>query len=173
MRAESTPDDPSNRRSGAWHDTVPKLAVAAAIIAVGLGVSIWWFALRPETPRIDADDAAQVALGQGVYQAQCARCHGANLEGQPNWRERLVNGRLPAPPHDDSGHSWHHPDEQLFGITKYGLGPYAPAGYESDMPAFEGALTDGEIAAVLAFIKSRWSAANRQRQEHVTAQSQR
>jgi hypothetical protein len=48
---------------------------------------------------------------------------GANLEGQPNWKERQANGRLPAPPHDASGHTWHHPDAQLFGITKQGSRP--------------------------------------------------
>ena len=88
-------------------------------------------------------DPAQLASGQKVYAQHCAVCHGARLEGQPNWRARLPNGRMPAPPHDDSGHTWHHPDEVLFGITKHGLvPPYAPPGYESDMPAFAGKLTD-------------------------------
>jgi len=78
------------------------------------------------------------------------------LEGQPNWRQRLPNGRLPAPPHDESGHTWHHPPQVLFGITKFGLAPYAPPGYESDMPAFAGKLSDDEIRSVLAFIESHW-----------------
>jgi mono/diheme cytochrome c family protein len=102
---------------------------------------------------------AKVDLAQGekLYAQQCASCHGANLEGQPDWRKRLPNGRFPAPPHDASGHTWHHPDEVLFGITKHGLvPPYAPAGYESDMPAFGGKLSDQEIRAVLAYIESRW-----------------
>jgi len=65
---------------------------------------------------------------------------------------------MPAPPHDDSGHTWHHPDAVLFGITKKGVvPPYAPVGYESDMPAFAGKLSDDEIWAVLAYIKSHWS----------------
>lgn len=103
-------------------------------------------------------DPAQLASGQKVYAQHCAECHGARLEGQPNWRARLPNGRMPAPPHDDSGHTWHHPDEVLFGITKHGLvPPYAPAGYESDMPAFAGKLSDAEIRAVLAYIESQWS----------------
>ena len=64
---------------------------------------------------------------------------------------------MPAPPHDESGHTWHHPDNVLFAITKNGLvPPYAPSGYESDMPAFRGRLSDDEIWAVLAFIKSQW-----------------
>jgi mono/diheme cytochrome c family protein len=103
-------------------------------------------------------DPAQLASGQKVYAQHCAACHGARLEGQPNWRARLPNGRMPAPPHDDSGHTWHHPNEVLFGITKQGLvPPYAPPGYESDMPAFAGKLSDAEIRAVLAYIESRWS----------------
>ena len=103
-------------------------------------------------------DHAQLALGQTLYVQHCAACHGARLEGQPEWRARLPNGRLPAPPHDDSGHTWHHTDEVLFGITKRGLvPPYAPPGYKSDMPAFAGKLSDGEIRAVLAYIESHWS----------------
>jgi len=106
-----------------------------------------------------ARDAPSIAGGKLIYGRHCASCHGANLEGQANWRERLPNGRMPAPPHDDSGHTWHHPDDVLFGIVKYGLvpGKYAPAGYQSDMPAFGSALTDDEIRAVLAYIESRWS----------------
>jgi mono/diheme cytochrome c family protein len=108
--------------------------------------------------RANPHDAAKVALGAKVYAQECASCHGANLEGQPNWKHRLPNGRLPAPPHDDSGHTWHHADQVLFAIVKNGLvPPYALPGYESDMPAFGGKLADEEIWAVLAFIKSRWS----------------
>jgi mono/diheme cytochrome c family protein len=111
-----------------------------------------------EDPRADPRDAARVALGAKVYSRECASCHGANLEGQANWKEPLPSGRRPAPPHDDSGHTWHHPDYMLFAIVKNGLvPPYAPPGYESDMPAFGAKLADEEIWAVLAFIKSRWS----------------
>lgn len=144
---------------------LPSLAVIAA------GVSLAWWWPKPATPRIDPDNAAQVARGQAVYAAQCASCHGADLQGQPNWRERQANGRLPAPPHDESGHSWHHPDNVLFAITKYGIAAYAPPDYESDMPAFEGVLTDEEIAAVLAYIKSRWPPEVRARQARIEPQA--
>jgi mono/diheme cytochrome c family protein len=104
------------------------------------------------------DDPQQIARGEKLYAQHCAACHGARLEGQPAWQKKLPNGRFPAPPHDDSGHTWHHSVEVLFGITKHGLvPPYAPAGYESDMPAFRGTLSDEEIRAVLAFIRTRWS----------------
>jgi len=110
-----------------------------------------------DDPRADPRDAAKVARGAKVYAEHCASCHGAKLEGQPNWQRRLANGRLPAPPHDESGHTWHHPDSVLFVITKRGLvPPYAPADYQSDMPAFASKLSDHDIWAALAFIKSHW-----------------
>ena len=106
-----------------------------------------------------APDPAQLALGEKLYAQHCAACHGANLEGQPNWQRRLPNGRFPAPPHDASGHTWHHPEEVLFAITKHGMAPpLAPAGYQSDMPAFGATLSDGEIRAVLAYIAASWPA---------------
>ena len=71
----------------------------------------------------DLSAAERVDAGRVVYEAHCASCHGEKLEGQPNWRDRLPNGRLPAPPHDDSGHTWHHPFEVLFAITRNGLVP--------------------------------------------------
>lgn len=113
-------------------------------------------------PAIDSKanpaDAQQVALGAKVYARHCAACHGAKLEGQPNWRSPLPSGRMPAPPHDESGHTWHHTEEVLFSITKEGLvpGKYAPPGYTSDMPGFGNVLSDDEIWAVLAYIKSFW-----------------
>jgi mono/diheme cytochrome c family protein len=112
----------------------------------------------PQDALADPGNAEQVALGAKVYAQHCAACHGAKLEGQPAWRERLPNGRMPAPPHDESGHTWHHTEEVLFGITKEGLvpGKYAPPGYTSDMPGFGSVLSDAEIWAVLAYIKSHW-----------------
>lgn len=110
----------------------------------------------PET-EIDPTNPAKVAIGKEIYKVHCAACHGAKLEGQPEWRSRLPNGRLPAPPHDESGHTWHHTDEQLFAMTRDGIvPPLAPPGYESDMPAFAAVLSDDEIRAVLAYIQSTW-----------------
>ena len=118
-----------------------------------------WLVLLPTALALAAcEKPASVADGERIYAQHCASCHGAKLEGQPSWQKKLPNGRFPAPPHDDSGHTWHHPDHVLFGITKNGLvPPYAPPGYESDMPAFGGKLSDDEIRAVLAYIESRWS----------------
>jgi len=110
----------------------------------------------------------QIALGQEVYAQNCASCHGANLEGQPDWKRRLQNGRMPAPPHDESGHTWHHSDQDLFDMTKLGVGGVVES-YESDMPAFGEILSDEDIAAVLAFIKSTWPERQRDVQARITA----
>jgi mono/diheme cytochrome c family protein len=122
----------------------------------------------PENPR-------QVALGKSVYDRACESCHGARLEGQADWQEKLPSGRMPAPPHDASGHTWHHPDAVLFGITKHGLvpGKYVPPKYESDMPAFAGTLSDDEIWASLAYIKSSWPDKIRKAQAEVNRDNQR
>ena len=120
--------------------------------------------------RLDAGNAQLLATGKSVYERHCASCHGANLEGQANWRERDPSGRLPAPPHDASGHTWHHPDEVLFRITKHGVAKAANLkDYQSAMPAYEGVLSDAEIVAVLSWIKSRWPASVRGKQEQVNA----
>lgn len=108
-----------------------------------------------------------LALGEMVYAENCASCHGANLEGQPNWRQRNENGRLPAPPHNARGHTWHHDDETLFGITKLGTVKFTGLDIESDMPGFEDVLSDAEIRAVLKYIKSRWPLKVRQQQNSI------
>ena len=106
----------------------------------------------------DERDAEKLALGEQIYVQHCAACHGEQLEGEPDWRRRGADGRLPAPPHDDSGHTWHHPDEELFLVTRDGMvPPLAPEGYESNMPAFGDVLSDEEIRAVIVYIKSHWS----------------
>lgn len=120
--------------------------------------------------RADPDNLSQVAVGKRIYELHCASCHGVRLEGHPDWRKKLPNGRMPAPPHDATGHTWHHADSVLFGITKYGLlpGKYAPPDYRSDMPAFIGTLSKEEVWAVVAYIKSFWPREIREAQRDLT-----
>lgn len=96
--------------------------------------------------------------GNEIYSTHCAICHGSNLEGQTkDWQTPNEDGKLPAPPHDETGHTWHHSDQLLFNITKYGTAKAANLiGYRSAMPAYEGILSDEDIIAVLSFIKSTW-----------------
>ncbi|MBT4908271.1 MAG: cytochrome c [Rhodospirillaceae bacterium] len=138
------------------------------ILAIGIIAVVIYLSIGEPTAEAtlsaDPTNANLVATGQRVYASQCAACHGANLEGQANWRARKGNGRLPAPPHDASGHTWHHDDMSLFQLTKYGLAALVGQPVESDMPIFDGKLTDEEIWASLAYIKSRWPQKIRQRQ---------
>lgn len=134
----------------------------AAVVLLGVG---WVFVgLFSQVTGADAGNPTLVAEGRQVYDDHCAVCHGANLEGQPNWETRKPDGKLPAPPHNASGHTWHHPDRQLFDITKYGVARFAPPGYATDMIAFEELLSDREIWATLAFIKSTWPARQQRHQ---------
>lgn len=118
------------------------------------------------------DDTEVVATGQDIYADQCADCHGASLEGQPNWRIRGEDGLLPAPPHDATGHTWHHDDETLFTLTKYGLAGLMENAPATGMPAYEGVLSDDEIIAVLSFIKSTWPDDLREYHDELNAQSE-
>lgn len=160
----------------AQSDIRNRIGVVLLAISFALLVAAVIFAsLSGEKPLADPENAEQVARGKPVYDRHCASCHGARLEGQPNWRDKLPTGRMPAPPHDASGHTWHHPDSMLFGMTRLGLipGKYAPPKYESDMPAFGGVLSDDEIWAVLAYIKSSWPLEIRKAQHEMTRERDR
>ncbi len=146
-----------------------RLAVLLALLVAGIGSGGYLLAVggRDAAMRADPDDPELVALGREVYDARCAACHGRNLEGQPNWRQRLPDGGFPAPPHDASGHTWHHPDAFLFEVTRAGGQALAPPGFKSNMPAFGDVLSEREIWAVLSYIKSRWPDSVRRRQAEV------
>lgn len=158
--------------------------VGAAGVAVVAGLGLWLLSTsngatqRPvvingtAAPPLPTLSAQSVSQGEPLYATYCASCHGANLEGQPNWREPLANGAFPAPPHDDSGHTWHHPDSLLIDITLYGgAAVYGEQGPPSAMPGFEAQLSREEVVAILDFIKSRWSQEARESQWWITAAS--
>ena len=118
------------------------------------------------------DDSKLVATGQDIYADQCAACHGTSLEGQPNWQTRGEDGLLPAPPHDATGHTWHHDDKTLFTLTKFGLAGLMENAPATGMPVYEGVLSDDEIIAVLSFIKSTWPDDIREYHDELNAQSE-
>ena len=122
---------------------------------------------------LQPDNAQIVTLGSKLYITHCSSCHGIKLEGQANWRERLPNGRLPAPPHDKTGHTWHHNDKLLFKITKFGTKALAGGDYETDMQGYKDVLSDDEIISVLSYIKSTWPEQIKKRHDRMNEQSQR
>ena len=137
-----------------------------------LGAVLLWRGAGPERTS-PGNAGAELALGRRLYEAHCAACHGVNLEGEPDWRRRKPDGLLPAPPHDASGHTWHHPDAQLFAITKNGSSALVGGDYRSAMIGFGELLEDEEIRAVLAYIKSRWPEDLRRRQAAISARAAR
>lgn len=118
-------------------------------------------------PPVPTANPEQVAQGEQLYAAYCSVCHGANLEGQPNWKQQGADGKFPAPPHNSDGHSWHHPDAVLLEIIANGGDPAI-----STMPPFKGVLSEDEMRAVLAYIKTSWGQKEREFQWWVTASSE-
>lgn len=119
----------------------PKVFAALVVLAASIGC---------DSP------SAVVSQGKALYVAHCAACHGTALEGQPDWRQRRPDGKLPAPPHDATGHTWEHSDRALFEVTKFGFASKAGTSYQTDMRAFKDELSDEEIWAIIAYIKSTW-----------------
>lgn len=116
-------------------------------------------------PPLPALNPEKVSQGEILYAQSCAKCHGANLEGAANWKQSLPDGSLPPPPHDNSGHTWHHSDEELISIIENGGDP----AYNSKMPPFKDQLNREETAAILEFIKSKWGVEEREYQWWMTA----
>ena len=151
----------------------PLFLSAAGVLLVG-GVI---FYLSSPVNNAEADislqykDSAVINLGKDVYTKNCASCHGVALEGQANWRQRDADGYLPAPPHDETGHTWHHPDSDLFFMTKYGIEEMIGKSYANNMPAYENTLTDDEIIAALSYIKSTWSGRIQRKHDRINART--
>lgn len=88
----------------------------------------------------------------------CAACHGA-IQGPV---------ALPGvPSHGVDGHTWHHADRHLFEWVLDGP-PLAQM-----MPPFRGTLSDNEVLAILAYIKSGWPDDIQTRQEQMSAAVER
>ena len=103
------------------------LLISVALLTVSSTSFSGVIALRPNDP-------VYVKMGEKVYLEHCASCHGVNLEGQVGWQDTMVDGMRLAPPHDKSGHTWHHPDEMLFNLTKYGFKAMINDDYKVSMP---------------------------------------
>lgn len=129
---------------------IPKWAICLLVVgfATGGGWVVWGYGKTVDLQR-----------GAQLYSEHCAVCHGAQLEGQPDWQIADENGILPAPPHNRYGHTWHHDDAMLKDyIRRGGQAVLDDMGVSmtSGMPAFGSILSDNEIGTILAFIKSTW-----------------
>jgi mono/diheme cytochrome c family protein len=118
----------------------------------------------------NADSMAQADLGRAIYQQNCAACHGVRGEGQPNWQVKRPDGSYPAPPHDTTGHTWHHSDGLLFRIVKDGGASLNIPNFKSGMPAFGQQLQDEEVRTVINHLKTFWGPEQRERQSQASGQ---
>lgn len=94
----------------------------------------------------------QLAIGQLVYQKNCAICHGKEAASVSSWEKMDTNGQFPPPPLNGSAHTWHHPMSLLRRTIREG--GIAQGGR---MPAFKETLSMQEIDGVIAWFQSYWS----------------
>jgi cytochrome c6 len=83
---------------------------------------------------------APAADGAALYTAKCTICHAKDGRGLPNWRSK---GQ---PDFSDAKWQKSRTDAQIADATKNGKGKF--------MPAFKAKMTDEEITAVVARIRS-------------------
>ena len=102
----------------------------------------------PETP-------APAGEGKGLYDRYCLSCHGDEKGGN----------LATVPPHNRAGHTWHHPDPDLVRWTLEGRG--------SAMPGFQGVLSEGQVVAILDYIKTWWTEEQRAAQADITQRYRR
>ena len=104
---------------------------------------------------ITRDSPFMIIRGKIIYENNCVSCHQVNLVGAENWNGLDEDGHRKAPPLNGTGHTWHHDDETLHKIIKYGLVGII-SDYEGKMGGFKDNLNDKDIDSVLAYIKSFW-----------------
>lgn len=112
-------------------------------------------------------DVAAVRRGAALYRVHCATCHGARVEAAPDWKEPDARGDYPPPPHDSTGHTWHHADGLLYRIVATGVTD-TTSRHPPRMPAFRDSLSPAEIRAVLTYLKTLWTPAQRRRQSEAS-----
>jgi len=147
------------------------LTILAALAVTGLAAFLIFSSSLTQAGLLKPGDPDVIAHGKQVYAENCASCHGADLEGEPNWRSPDKDGLLPAPPHDETGHTWHHSERLLFDLTKFGLAETAGLkDHKTRMPVYRDVLNDDDIIAALSYIKSRWPAELQRRHTEMSAQ---
>lgn len=107
---------------------------------------------------------ADLAAGRAIYGQYCSSCHGANGEGAPGWQMPDVRGELPAPAHNATGHTWRHADAALYEMVSEGWRDPFNRTDRQTMPAFGDRLSAQEIRAVISYLKTLWTAEQRQAQ---------
>lgn len=123
-------------------------------IMIGVAISTSSARAASEPPPLEP---SLVKNGHEIYRQYCASCHGANAQGAPNWQERDEHGELPAPPHNEEGHTWRHSDAELYMMVSKGWRDPFNKTKRLTMPAFSDVLSPDQIRAVIAYLKTLWT----------------
>lgn len=135
---------------------VAALCGSLAVISLGIGITLADSSSpQPLNPK-------QVEAGRKVYDQYCASCHGVRGEGEPNWEKLNAQGELPSPPHDPEGHTWKHSDSMLYRMVSEGWRDPFNKTRRLTMPPFRGVLSDEQIKDVITYLKTLWTAEQRQ-----------
>ena len=94
----------------------------------------------------------QVKQGQQLFKSKCAKCHGVNAEGEPDWRKTNEDGEYPPPPLNGQAYARHHSLDKLRQQIQVGSDLV-----DGEMPSFKNKLSATEIDAVIAFFQSKWT----------------
>jgi len=128
---------------------VRRAVVILGAVIVGIGIftgGLAWLLTDPRPP-------AGASRGERLYYAYCAQCHG--VDGSGSWRAALFLLR----PGDLAERSRGESDRYLFDIIKQGGSPIGRPG----MPAFGYQMTDADIEALVAYIRTLPGAERAQR----------
>ncbi|MEX0343781.1 MAG: cytochrome c [Rhizobiaceae bacterium] len=152
-------------------ETTLKILISVPLLIAGLALVYFFMPGNSAgSSMLHPDNPAIVSKGEALYAAECASCHGANGQGQPDWDTKSTAENPLAPPHDGTGHTWQHPDRALFELTKYGTSDVACRTLNADaMPEFDEHLSDEDVIAVLSYIKSKWPRNIREQHDKVNA----
>ncbi len=132
---------------------IAMMLVSACSRSPSEGLDVPSVTAENEVPPIPDLDLALVTRGAELYAENCVVCHQADLSGDPDWKTPAKDGGFRPPPHDSTGHTWHHADDVLAAIVLTGYDFPVP---ESRMPQFAGTLTEDDVRAILEFIKTSW-----------------
>jgi len=133
----------------------------AGVGLVALIAGVWLASTSLPTWTAAVGTALRERRGQEVYNANCLGCHGGPTGG-------AIDDYPPR--HNANGHTWHHPDCAIARVIRDGsdeVPEYAPPRAAKMVP-FKDKLSSSDIEAVIVFIKTMWTPAERQAQTTFT-----